>query len=79
MSLPITLGAVVFKGVDVMGEGGIPDGFAAPFVWGIVASGITGWFAVWGTLRLIRTRSFAPFVVYRVVVGVAVLVLYAVR
>ncbi len=79
MSLPITAGALVFKGVDVVGEGGIPDGFAAPFAWGIVASGITGWVAVWGTLKLIKTRSFAPFVVYRVVVGVGVLALYTLR
>ena len=78
MSLPITAGALVFKAVDVAGEGGIPDGFAAPFAWGIVASGLTGWLAVWGMLRLIKTRSFAPFVVYRVVVGVGVLVLYGV-
>lgn len=79
MSLPITAGALVFKGVDVAGEGGIPDDFVAPFVWGIVASGVMGWVAVWGTLRLIRTRSFAPFVIYRLVVGVGVLVLYTVR
>ncbi|MEO6317377.1 MAG: undecaprenyl-diphosphate phosphatase [Acidimicrobiales bacterium] len=79
MSLPITAGALVFKGVDVAGEGGIPDGFAAPFAWGIVASGITGWVAVWGTLKLIKTRSFAPFVAYRIVVGVGVLALYTLR
>jgi undecaprenyl-diphosphatase len=79
MSLPITAGALVFKAADVAGEGGIPSGFVAPFVWGIVASGITGWLAVWGTLRLIRTRTFTAFVVYRVVVGVGVLVLYALR
>ncbi|MEO7429014.1 MAG: undecaprenyl-diphosphate phosphatase [Acidimicrobiales bacterium] len=79
MSLPITGGALVFKGADLVSSGGIPDGFTAPFLWGIVTSGITGWFAVWGTLRLIRTRSFTPFVVYRVVVGVGVLVLYTLR
>jgi undecaprenyl-diphosphatase len=79
MSLPITAGALVFKAVDVAGEGGIPDGFVAPFAWGIVASGITGWLAVWGTLRLVKTRSFAPFVAYRVVVGIAVLLLYTLR
>ena len=76
MSLPITAGALVFKAVDVAGEGGIPDGFAAPFGWGIVASAITGWLAVWGTLRLLRTRTFAPFVVYRVALGLIVLALY---
>jgi undecaprenyl-diphosphatase len=79
MSLPITLGALLFKGADVVGEGGIPDGFMAPFLWGIVASGVTGWLAVWGTLRLIRTRTFAPFVAYRIVVGLGVLVLYTLR
>lgn len=79
MSLPIIAGALVFKGADVASQGGIPDGFAAPFAWGILMSGITGWLAVWGTLKLIRTRSFAPFVVYRSVVGVGVLVLYTVR
>jgi undecaprenyl-diphosphatase len=79
MSLPITAGALLYKGVDVFSEGGIPDGFVAPFLWGIVASGITGWLAVWGTLRLVRTRTFAPFVAYRVVVGVAFLLLTAVR
>jgi undecaprenyl-diphosphatase len=69
----------VFKGADVASSGGVPDGFAAPFVWGIVASGITGWLAVWGTLRLIRTRTFTPFVVYRIAVGVGALVLYTLR
>jgi undecaprenyl pyrophosphate phosphatase UppP len=33
--------------------------------------------AVWGTLKLVRTRSFAPFVVYRVFAGVAVLAIIA--
>jgi undecaprenyl pyrophosphate phosphatase UppP len=32
---------------------------------------------VWGTIRLVRTRSFMPFVVYRCGLGVAVLVLLA--
>jgi len=32
---------------------------------------------VWGTLRLIRTRSFMPFVIYRIGLGVFVLVLIA--
>jgi undecaprenyl-diphosphatase len=79
MSLPVTFGALVYKGIGVFTGDGIPDGFVAPFAWGIVASGITGWLAVWGTLRLIRTRSFQPFVIYRVVVGLLVLAVYAIR
>jgi undecaprenyl-diphosphatase len=79
MSLPITAGALLFKANDLSSEGGIPPGFASAFFWGIVASGITGWVAVWGTLKLIKTHSFLPFVIYRVGLGVFVLTLYAVR
>jgi len=49
----------------------------APFAWGIAASAVTGYIAVWGTLKLIRTKSFAPFVLYRLVLGVSVLLLLA--
>jgi len=79
MSLPITAGALVFKAVDVQSEGGIPDGFEAAFVWGIIASGITGWLAVWGTLWLVKNHSFLPFVIYRIGLGVTLLVVYAIR
>jgi undecaprenyl-diphosphatase len=80
MSVPITAGAVLFKAVDVFGsEGGIPDDFVAPFVWGIVTSAVVGWVAVWGTLRFLRTHTFMPFVIYRVGLGVVVLVVYALR
>ena len=78
MSIPVTAGALAFKGLDVAKDG-LPDGFAAPFVWGIVASAITGWFAVAALLRLVRTSTFQPFVVYRVVAGLGFLVLFAVR
>jgi undecaprenyl-diphosphatase len=73
MSLPIIAGAVAYKAQKVLRDG-FPEGFAAPFAWGIVASAITGYAAVWGTLRLVRTRSFTPFVVYRVFAGAAVIV-----
>ena len=59
--------------------GRIPEGFGPAFFWGIVASGITGWFAVWGMLRLIKTHTFTPFVVYRIVLGVSVLCIYGYR
>lgn len=77
MSLPVTAGAIVFKMTEMILDGAAQD-LLAPMAVGIVTSGIAGWIAVWGTLRLVRTRSFAPFVVYRVVVGVAVLAVLAV-
>ena len=76
MMIPVTAGAIVFKMSDLAADG-IPDGFAVPMLVGIVTSGLSGWLAVWGTLTLVRTHSFMPFVIYRVVVGLAVLVIVA--
>ncbi|MCU1485925.1 MAG: uppP [Actinomycetia bacterium] len=76
MSLPIIAGALLLEGAK-LAKDGMPHGFAAAFAVGIVASGITGYAAVWGTLRLIRTRTFTPFVVYRVLIGAGVLVIAA--
>jgi undecaprenyl-diphosphatase len=56
---------------------GIPADLRVPMVVGIVTSGLAGWVAVWGTIRLVRTRSFMPFVIYRCVLGVVVLVVIA--
>jgi undecaprenyl-diphosphatase len=73
MSLPVTGGAVVFKMAKLVHDG-VPDGLGGPMAIGVVTSGVSGFVAVWGTLHLIRTHSFRPFVVYRVLAGVAVLV-----
>ncbi len=76
MMIPVTGGAVLFKLAGLAGDG-IPEGLAVPMLVGILTSAVSGWIAVWGTLRLVRTHSFTPFVVYRVVVGLAVLVIVA--
>jgi len=77
MSLPIIAGAGLYKGAEVASGHGIPSGFVAPFVWGTIASGLSGWLAIAWLLRLLRTRSFTPFVVYRVVAGIAIIVVFA--
>jgi undecaprenyl-diphosphatase len=73
MSLPVIAGA----GVVALSDVTIPSEFWPAFIWGMVASAVTGWLAVWGTLKLVRTRTFRPFVIYRVAVGVGVLVILA--
>ncbi|MCO8128453.1 undecaprenyl-diphosphate phosphatase [Acidimicrobiia bacterium EGI L10123] len=75
MSLPIIAGAGVYKLLDVVGEGGIPSDFVAPFLVGMATSAVTGFAAVWGTIRFVQTRTFAPFVGYRFVVGAGVIAL----
>jgi undecaprenyl-diphosphatase len=74
MSVPITGGLGLYKGLKLFVlDGGLPPGFASPFLWGTVASAITGFFAVSALLRLIKTRSFLPFVVYRTIAGLFVI------
>lgn len=78
MSLPITGGAVAFELFDMfVNEGGVPAGFGWALIVGILSSAVTGWVAVWGTLHLVRTRTFRPFVVYRVLAGAAVILVAA--
>jgi len=78
MSIPITGGAVAYKvGKLFVLDGGIPDGFTGAFALGIVTSGLSGFAAVAFLIKLLRTRTFAPFVAYRVVAGLAVVALAA--
>jgi undecaprenyl-diphosphatase len=76
MSLPITAGAVVFKVGGLIADG-LPPDFAIPMAIGVGASAVSGWVAVAGLLRLVRTRTFGIFVIYRILVGTAILFLVA--
>jgi undecaprenyl-diphosphatase len=75
MSLPVTAGALAYKGAKLVADGGLPHGTAPAFFWGVVTSAVTGLAAIHFLLKLLRTRSFAPFVSYRVMAGAAVLLL----
>ena len=76
MSVPIIGGAVVFKLAQLWRDG-IPEGLAVPIMVGIVSAGVSGWVAMWSIIRLVRTKSFSPYVVYRVAFGTAILLLVA--
>ena len=78
MAIPVTSGAVVLK-LAKLASDGIPEGLLTPMIVGIVTAAISGWVAVWGTLRLVRTRSFAPFVLYRIELAVLVFALMIAR
>ena len=78
MSMPVIAGALAFEGAQLVADGGLPTGTAPAFFWGVVTSAITGLAAIHYLLKLLRTRSFTPFVVYRVVAGVAILLLMAI-
>jgi undecaprenyl-diphosphatase len=76
MSVPVIGGAVLLK-LTKLASDGIPDGLLTPMIVGIVSAGISGWIAMWGMIRLLRSRSFTPFVMYRFVVGISVLSILA--
>ena len=76
LSVPVTAGAVTVKLLDLFSDG-IPDGLVIPMVVGILTSGISGWLAVAGLLKLVRSKSFDAFVIYRVVAGIAILAIAA--
>ena len=74
MSIPVIAAAVVLQLGSLLSDG-LPDGLGAALIVGVVASGVSGWFAMWSMIRILRTRRFTGFVVYRVAVGVGVLIL----
>jgi undecaprenyl-diphosphatase len=76
MSIPVIFGAVVFKFAGLVADG-VPEGLLVPMIVGIVTSALAGLLAVWGTLKIVRTRSFMPFVIYRIALGVVVLIVAA--
>jgi undecaprenyl-diphosphatase len=73
---PVTAGAVVFKGYRALSEG-LPPGVAGPMIVGTIAAAVSGYLAIAGLLALVRRHSYDVFVVYRVLIGITVLLLIA--
>lgn len=65
MSLPIIAGAGAVKMAGLVSDG-VPDDLVVPMIVGVITAGVSGWIAVWGLLRLVQTRTFSPFVIYRI-------------
>ena len=75
--VPITLGAVVYKGITDVILGDLPPGMAGPFIVGSLASLAGGLVAIYALLGYVRRHNYTVFVVYRLVTGLAVLALIA--
>jgi undecaprenyl-diphosphatase len=74
--VPATAGAVVFKGAQVVTDG-LPPGVVGPMIIGIIAAGISGFLAIAGLLRLVRSRSYDSFVAYRLLAAATVFIIIA--
>jgi len=75
MSLPVIAGAGLVSAFDVR----VPSEWWSTFAVGTLAAAVSGWFAVHGMLRLLARRGVGGIVAYRVLVGLAVLVVLVVR
>jgi undecaprenyl-diphosphatase len=72
--IPAVAGATVYSAAKALHDG-LPDGVAGPIIVGTIASAISGYLAIAWLLRLVRTHSYRPFVLYRYFAGVGVLLL----
>jgi len=75
--IPTTFGAVLWKGVTDVLLGDLPTGWHGPFVVGMLAALASGLIAIVFLLGFVRRHTYAPFVVYRIVIAVVVLGLIA--
>ena len=76
--VPITFGAVVWKGLNDVVLGDLPPGSAGPFLVGTFAAAGSGLVAIWGLLSYVRRHDYTIFVVYRLIVAFLVALLIAV-
>ncbi len=74
MSIPVIGGAAAYKGLEVARDG-LPAGTAMPFAVGMVSAALSGIAAIWFVLAYLKRHNFNLFVLYRIVVGVGVLIL----
>jgi undecaprenyl-diphosphatase len=70
LSLPITAAAAAFKVPEAVRQ----VSSLTPMIVGVVCAAVSGWVAIAFLLRLVRTHGYGSFAVYRVAVGIAVLI-----
>lgn len=75
--LPITVGAVMFKGLTDVVLADLPSGMTGPFAVGVLASLASGLVAILFLLDYVRRHTYDAFVVYRLIASAAILLLIA--
>lgn len=75
LGIPITAAAGLKKTLDIARDGLAP-GDAGPLAVAILASFVSGWFAVWFLVTYLKRRSLTPFVVYRLALAAVIAVVW---
>jgi undecaprenyl-diphosphatase len=74
LGIPVTAAAGAYKMLHLV-RGGLPGGDGGPLAVAVLAAFVSGWFAVWFLVNYLKRRSLLPFVLYRLLVAAAILVL----
>jgi undecaprenyl-diphosphatase len=74
LSVPAIGAAGIFELKDVLRT---PNLAGTPLVIGLIVAGVSGYLSIAWLLKFLRTRTTMPFVVYRVAMGAALLLLIA--
>lgn len=74
MSIPITALAG-FSTLYELVKSGVDIGSFSPIIWGGLAAFISGLCAIWILFAILKKTSFTPFVIYRILIGVLILLL----
>jgi undecaprenyl-diphosphatase len=75
--IPIVFGAVLYKGVTDVVFGSLPSGSAGPFVVGTIAAAGAGLIAIELLLGYVRQHDYTIFVVYRLCLAAAIVIIIA--
>jgi undecaprenyl-diphosphatase len=75
--IPTVFGAVIYEGVRNVILGDLPAGWEGPFLVGTLAAVGSGLLAITGLLGYVRKHDYTPFVVYRLIVALIILLLIA--
>jgi len=72
--IPIVAGAVIYKGVKHVVLHSLPAGSTGPFVVGTIAAAAVGLIAIDLLLGYVRRHDYTPFVIYRLVLAAAIVI-----
>jgi undecaprenyl-diphosphatase len=76
LATPAILGAGLLKSVEAAVEG-VPVDDIDAIIAGAATSAVVGWLSIRFLLRMLQTGTFTPFVIYRLAVGVFVIVYFS--
>ena len=75
--IPIVFGAVLYKGLTDVVFGSLPSGSTGPFVVGTIAAAGAGLIAIELLLGYVRRHNYSIFVLYRLCLAAAILIIIA--